>query len=409
MIRQLCFAVLGIGLLSVLGTPADAQLLSIGPGGVQYNGLGVGFYGPQYGLGIARSGTYSAYGNGLYGYGPAYGNGWNGAYRPLGWGRNRWGQGSLAYNSGYLGYSNPYYINNNGANGVYDYSQPLQASNDNPVSTSDNPGCEASLEAAIDAFKQSDYPAALDIINKGLVQCPHDPAMHEFRALTLFAKADYQQAAATIHSVLAAGPGWDWATLSSVYPSVSIYSRQLRALEAYATAHPQDGAVRFLLAYHYMVDGYPSSAAKQLEMVVRLEPTDRVAIEVLKVVSRPVTVDPNTGPQATTQPAITPTPATAAAKPIDQAMLVGTWVASRDDGSKFELALLNDGTFNWKVNHQETMQGFGGAYKIDGNILTLQRKAGGSLVAVLVLQDERRFNFKLQGGPAEDPGLNFSK
>src|SRR5947207_1345683 len=79
MMRQLCLAVLALGLCSVV-TPqsqALAQLLSIGPGGVQYNGLGVGYYGPQYGPVAPRVRTYSAYGNGLYGYGPAYGNQWN--------------------------------------------------------------------------------------------------------------------------------------------------------------------------------------------------------------------------------------------------------------------------------------------------------------------------------------------
>ena len=44
-------------------------------------------------------------------------------YRPLGWGLGGWGLGSLGYNSGYLGYANPYYTTT-GSSG-YNYSQPI--------------------------------------------------------------------------------------------------------------------------------------------------------------------------------------------------------------------------------------------------------------------------------------------
>ncbi len=71
---------------------------------------------------------------------------------------------------------------------------------------SDPSSADGILNAAIAAFKQGDYNTAFDIINKGIAQFPSDSMMHEFRALVLFAKGDYQQAAATIHSVLAIDP-----------------------------------------------------------------------------------------------------------------------------------------------------------------------------------------------------------
>jgi hypothetical protein len=55
--------------------------------------------------------------------------------------------------------------------------------------------------------------------------------MHEFRALTQFALGDYRNSAATIHSVLAVGPGWDWATMRELYPSIEVYTEQRKALE----------------------------------------------------------------------------------------------------------------------------------------------------------------------------------
>ncbi len=416
MTRRLFVTALAIGLCALVAppTPAVAQILSVGPGGVQYNGFGTGYYGgygPQVRVIGPRGRVYSGYGNGTYGYGPGSAYQINGGYRPFGWGRGPWGLGTLAYNSGYLGYSNPYYNERSGSFGNYNYSQPLPVSSNEQLVAGAAAACQGSLEDAIAAFQQQDYDASLGIVNNGLIQCPHDSAMHEFRALVLFAKGDYQQAAATIHAVLAVGPGWNWTTLSSLYPGIPVYTAQLRSLEAYTKSHPQDGASRFLQAYHYMVDGYPDAAARQLEMVVRLEPTDRVALDVLKLVSKPQTV---TSPQPTLAPPTVPTPIPVpviapAAKPIAPAMLVGTWLASRDDGSKFELALKNDASFHWKFTQKETMQGFGGTYQVDGNVLTLQRTDGGSLIATVVPDGEKKFNFKLQGGPQEDPGLNFSR
>ena len=379
------------------------------------NGFGGGF-GSGLGFGLGSSlgfGLGSGYGG--YGWGGGYGGYGGYGYRPLGWGLGAWGLGSLAYNSGYLGYGNPYYNNSYGSYGNYSYAQPIPVvystsqvvTTPNAVTT-----CEQSLDDAIAAFKQNDYDASLDLINKGLHQCPDDSVMHEFRALVLFAKGDYQQAASTIHSVLAVGPGWNWTTLSSLYPSVSaVYTPQLRSLEAFTKEHPQDGAARFLLAYHYMADGYPDAAERQLQQVVKLVPNDRVAADMLRMVSKaPVGAPTETGQLPTPQPPTEPTPAaTPAIRPIDPAMLVGTWGASRDDGSKFEMTLNADRTFNWKFAQKETVQEFGGTYTVEGNVLALERKDGGSLIAGVVPNGEQKFNFKLLGAPKEDPGLNFSK
>jgi hypothetical protein len=65
---------------------------------------------------------------------------------------------------------------------------------------------------------------------------PKDAATHEFRSLTQFALGKYQEAAATIYAVLAVGPGWDWTTLSSMYPDIDTYTAQLRKLEEYGLA-----------------------------------------------------------------------------------------------------------------------------------------------------------------------------
>lgn len=401
---------------------------------------GYGYYGGYGGFGRYGYGRYG-FGSGFgYGLGLGYGLGGLGyglgfGYRPLGWGYGSWGLGSLAYNSGYLGYSNPYY---GGGFSGYNYAQPIPVSyaavpvDDGSGTAADSPQAQL-LDNAVAAFRQNDYNAALDIINKGVAQYPDDSVLHEFRGLVLFAKQDYQQAAATIHSVLAVGPGWDWTTLSGLYTDVAIYTQQLRALEAFTRQNPNDGGSRFLLAYHYMTDGHPEAAARQFEYVTKLVPNDRVAADVLKMLTAPTEEQVAAAATATpAQPGQEPRPALAEApddpastarttpaptedagpppRPLDEAALVGTWTATRDDGSKFVLTIAADKKFQWKFTPPkgEKPTEFGGTYTIDGNVLALESKEGGSLIAGVV-QEAGKFNFKLIGAPKEDPGLNFSK
>ena len=352
-------------------------------------GLGYGGYGPGWGWG--------------YGYG-GYG------YRPFGWGLGGWGLGSLYYNSGYLGYSNPYYINRYGSFGNYNYSQPIPVAYNAAVVAQNDPNSASEvLDSAIAAFQQNNYAAALDITNKGLGQYPDDAVLHEFRALVLFATQDYQQAAATIHSVLAVGPGWDWTTLSGLYANVAIYTEQLRALESFTRANPQDAASRFLLAYHYMSCGHPDAAVRPLQEVVKLMPGDRVAADVLKMISPPVAAQPGvTTEQPTPQPP--PESIRPAAKPVDPGILVGTWNAGRPDGAQFLLTLTNDAKFTWSFTPKgQPAQTFGGTYSVEGNVLALERSDGGAMIAEVTVGSDRKFNFKMLGAPADDPGLDFSK
>ena len=394
-----------------------------GTGGFGYgSGYGGGFgngFGSGLGVGLGAGLGYGlGYGMG-YGLGGGYGYGGYG-YRPLGWGLGAWGLGGMAYSSGYLGYSNPYYTNG-GSFGGYNYSQPIPVSYDSTASAAGN--VDDLLNSAIAAFKQNDFNTALDIVNKGITQYPTDAVLHEFRALVLFANADYQQAAATIHSVLAIGPGWDWTTLASLYANVAIYTDQLRALELFVRTNPQDGAARFLLAYHYITDGHPDAAAIQLQRVVLVVPTDQIAADLLKTIQATKPGDAATpekqpdAQQPTPQPpdeaanaAVNPAINISSAKPVDPSMLVGTWNASRAEGSTFVLTLMKDATYTWKFSQdQKPPTVLSGTYKIEGSVLSLENKNGGALIAGVIPEGDKRFNFKLLGAPATDKGLNFSR
>ena len=112
---------------------------------------------------------------------------------------------------------------------------------------------------------QGDYKTALAQVDQAIALVPNDTVLHEFRGLALFALGRYKEAAAADYAVLSAGPGWDWTTLSALYPNVEVYTEQLRALEQYAKSNPAASEAKFLLAENYLTCGYTDAAAAQLK------------------------------------------------------------------------------------------------------------------------------------------------
>jgi hypothetical protein len=240
--------------------------------------------------------------------------------------------------------------------------------------------------------------------------------------LVLFAKGDYQQSAAVLHSLLAVGPGWDWTTMSKLYPDISVYTSQLRALEAFVRSHVEDPAGHFVLAYHYMTAGHADAAARQLDRVTQLVSNDKVAADLLRMLRPPANAAPGaaTGPGPVPQPpsdsTATPGPeanpnaaSVPSGPPVDPNMLIGSWKASREDGSQFELTLGKDQTFTWKFSPpKQQPKVLSGKYTVDHNVLALEQKDGGALVGQVAPQSDNKFNFKMLGSPPEDKGLDFS-
>lgn len=391
-------------------------------GGAGWNG-GYGWGGGGYGWG----------GGGWGGYWNGYGNGFAAGYwdrpwysYPLAWGLGGWALGSIFYNSGYMNYYNPYYSSAVGTPVYYDYSQPIQVVSETyvtPTTTDDGTAAPAATtsyspevvastehsEKARTAFYAGDYAAAMSEIDLALKEVPNDAAVHELRALVQFATKDYQAAAGTLYAVLSAGPGWNWTTMSSLYPSVAVYTEQLRTLEQYVKSNPDNPAGRFVLAYHYITEGHNDAAARQLKEVVRLQPSDQLSAQLLKVVGGETAQQVADQPPAATDPAA---PADGQAAPasvpdIDEKQLVGKWTAKRPDGTTFSLNLSPDEEFTWDYAHGDKKgQEFNGKYSVDGAVLLLTR-SDGSQMPGLVTMEKDGFNFKLYGGPENDPGLDF--
>jgi tetratricopeptide (TPR) repeat protein len=335
-----------------------------------------------------------------------------------GWLTN-WMFGSRQYQWGYSSYSNPYYSSTPQTDfgaaqtlvAPYNYSQPINTEAPPPAQDQVTTAA-ATLDQARDAFAAGNYSQALNLANNVLTSLPNDATVHQFRALTLFALGRYQEASETLYPVLSVGPGWDWTTMSGLYPSEQPYKQQLAALEDYVQSHADMASPRFLLAYHYLTLGSPDAAADQLRQVVQLKPTDGLSRQMLALLDsakQSATVAEQAPAQ---QPAPQPAPTAPSLPPqatIPPAALVGTWSAKPDDKTAIKLTLAPDGKFIWDVNGQNGQNQLRGSYTMgDGNLLTLaQDQQGGTLAGNIAKAQNGGFSFRLMGAPQSDPGLTF--
>jgi len=320
-----------------------------------------------------------------------------------------WGINRLAYGFGYWGYSNPYYTESYPIDSgvALDYSQPIAVESApaapaqavaQPVDAP-APGM-TDFDAARQAFSQGDYASALASTNKALAAMPNDPIIHEFRALVLFAQGKYHEAAAGLYSVLSVGPGWDWTTLSSLYPNVDVYTKQLRALEATVKQNPRAADARFVLAYHYLTCGSNEAAASQLKKLYEQTPQDMLVKQLLLMTGGPEAIGAAPPISDLEKP-----PQTA----IAAADLAGTWGANGQNNSRFILGLTPEGNFSWSFTQSGKSQTVKGVYALDGNVLAMEPESGGVMLAEVTPPASGSFSFQLLGAPPGDPGLKFAK
>ena len=219
---------------------------------------------------------YGGYGYGYGGYGyPYYG----------GYGLTSWTYGPSLYDWGYSSYYNPYTYGSYGTTvattvvvqpAVYNYAQPI-----NTLAAPPDPGVTQPGDHGL-RFGPRGVQGGQLLQGAGADR-PGDPPDAQRRGAArvpgscLFALQRYDESAAVLYAVLTAGPGWDWATLCGLYPNVSVYTQQLRALEAYRGQNPSSAPARFVLAYHYLTEGHTLASLQQLKEVASLQPRDGLA------------------------------------------------------------------------------------------------------------------------------------
>jgi len=367
-----------------------------------YGGWGLG--GPAWGYGI---------GYGM-GYGLGYGVGFAGGGISVGI-----GVPASPWNWGYFGYYNPYWVAPVGGPTYINYSQPVVVVPPNPsvsagqatantaaplpiAAASSQPTALQNEALAIfdnarSLFRKGNYREALAQTDRAVAIPPNDSNLHEFRGLCLFALKDYQQSAAAVHAVVSVGPGWNWTTVSNLYPSSNIYTEQLRALEKFCDQQPTASAPRFLLAYHYLLGQHNDQAAVVLKEVRQLEPDDQLAAQLLKGLTTPA--------DAKMSPSVVRTPA----QPVDAAGVVGHWKANRSDGSSFDLNLTKDHKFSWKFEQQDRKQELAGTYTLADDFMILSAGDQNTLVGKVSMQSSNQLTFRLAGANPAEPGLTFTR
>jgi TolA-binding protein len=334
-----------------------------------------------------------------------WGSNW---YRPLAWTAVGWGLGTWTSGWGYgTSYYNPYVVASTAA--PYDYSQPVVVNNyaaaDAGTAVADgtaepppeSPATEQAtklFDAGLAQFKSGDYRGSLAKFDAALKKLPDDPVVHEVRALALFALGDYKQAAAALNSFLSSAPGMDWTTMSGLYGSVDEYQAQLNKLDDYTQAHPNDPASHFVLAYHALVLGDKDRAIKALEVVVKNQPKDTTAKRMLAALQPPA---------ASTAPAAAPS---SDEPKID---LVGNWQAKAGD-TTISLNVGDDSQFTWKAQQPgKPAVSLTGQLEASGDQVVLSSADQGSMDGVATPISADKWRFALNGAPADDPGLSFSR
>jgi hypothetical protein len=347
---------------------------------------------------------YGRYGDWYAGYAPGYWGQWDylwdnypvAAVAGLTW----WGANSLGYQFGYADYSNPYYTE---SMPVY-YTEPIQTVPIEPIQQTAAaaalpPGVSSEgvtkFDQARAAFLEGQYDAALKLTDAAVAQMPRDAVLHEFRALVLFALQRYAESASAIHAVLDVGPGWDWKTLSSLYPSTEVYTSQLRALEAARTKDPKAANVCFLLGYHYLTCGHAEKALTMFRQAAELQPKDAVAAALV------ATLSPRDAQPAKAS-------AAAAPKAVPGGDIVGTWTTSSGT-AKYSMGLGKDGTFTWAFSRGSRKSDVKGVYTLEDNVLAMEPDTGGVLLAELTTRGPDNLHFKMIGGASDDPGLTFQR
>jgi hypothetical protein len=375
--------------------------------GAYHSGWVHGYWnGQNHGAWGWRGPYWGGYGYGLGGWGLGLGLGLG-----LGWGLSSWSYGSALYGMGYAPYYNPYYYG--GGVGVvdqpvvaaapYDYSQPIDTVSAPAEAATADPAL-ALFDAARQSFMQGNYADALQQTNQALSTLPNDTSLHEFRGLCLFALGRYDEAAASLYAVLSVGPGWDWTTLIGLYPSVDVYTSQLRALEDYCRAHKDSSSAYFVVAYHYLAEGHTDNAVNVLRRVVALQPKDTLSAKLLRQLD-PSMDKPSPGTAANV---------TAAAPAVDTAVpagatIAGTWNAQPAPGTAVSLTIQPTGEFTWQVTQNGKQQQFAGSSTFGDGLLTLAQTNGPVMVGRVSWQDPNHMTFRVAGDGPDDPGLSFSK
>jgi len=328
------------------------------------------------------------------------------------WGISAWSLGSLAYDLGYNSYRNPYKAPPvQSRSTVINYTMPISvvASTEEPetedAALTSEEKSTAATERARAQFRSGDYVGALSSTDEAISYAYSDSALHEFRALSMFALGRYGDAAGVLNPVLASGPGWDWATMSAFYSDSETYTAQLRRLESYVQSRPDSADAQFVLGYHYMVSGFIDAAFSMFDRVVTLQPADTVAAQ-LRTLAQ--SSSPDSEDDLSEEEDVADEDVDGSIEQIDPADLDGGWKAMSGDGKPITLILNPSGDFSWNYEGAADGKVLSGDWAIDDDGQLVLTASDVQMVASVSLEEDT-LAFVLAGSPVGDPGLSFER
>lgn len=327
------------------------------------------------------------------------------------WGLASWSLGSLAYETGYYIYSNPYDAPPvETLTTVITYSEPITvaATRYEPateeIALSNAEKSTVALERSRESFRAVDYLSALSAVDEAISFAPGDAALHEYRALVLFALGKYGDAAGVLNPVLASGPGWDWDTMIGLYDSPDRYTDQFRKLESYVLKQADAADAHFLLGYHYMVGGHLEDAYAMFDRAHELQPRDMVARQLRSLVGDSIPTD---------EPLLAETGGTEMEEvkksPIKEAALQGVWKATSAEGKIITLSMETSDSFSWTYEGASESEVLKGEWSIDEDGFLILADKDVQLVGDITLNEDGTLHFLLAGSPEGDPGLVFRR
>jgi hypothetical protein len=134
-----------------------------------------------------------------------------------------------------------------------------------------------------------------------------------------------------------------------------------------------------------------------------------------KTITTVATIEPAPVKTATTTVAsAAPAPAPAGDEPPppeagDKPALLGTWKATRADGSTFTLILAEDRRFTWVYSRLGTTSTITGTYTLDEKVLTMNDPQRGAMAGEVALGNDSSFTFQMAGLPANKGTLTFRR
>ena len=134
------------------------------------------------------------------------------------------------------------------------------------------------------AFRNSAFDEAARLAGHAMVESPEDGRLKLLYAQTLFAIGDYDGAAGAIHHAASLLEPEDWGHVVESYANYyrgNGFVDQMRRLESFLEADPDNAAARFLRGYQYGFLGHPEVAIGELNRVLELESRDQLAAELV--------------------------------------------------------------------------------------------------------------------------------